>query len=74
PQSALGSLSSPSLAPFPMPAAYVLVLFLALASLGSRSRSRAIAGDCPLDFSWLNISLASSACANQNERGKCCRY
>ncbi|KAJ8477120.1 hypothetical protein OPV22_020847 [Ensete ventricosum] len=57
-----------------MPAAYVLVLFLALASLGSRSRSRAIAGDCPLDFSWLNISLASSACANQNERGKCCRY
>ncbi|URE32677.1 STYKc [Musa troglodytarum] len=30
--------------------------------------------DCPLDFSWLNISLASSACANQNERGKCCRY
>nr|AAR95997.1 hypothetical protein kinase [Musa acuminata] len=56
-----------------MPAAYVLVLFLALASLGSRSRSRAIAG-CPLDFSWSNISLASSACANQNERGKCCRY
>lgn len=30
--------------------------------------------DCPLDFSWSNISLASSACANQNERGKCCRY
>ncbi|THU50395.1 hypothetical protein C4D60_Mb06t19770 [Musa balbisiana] len=57
-----------------MPAAYVLVLFLALASLGSHSRSRAIAGDCPLDFSWSNISLASSACANQNERGKCCRY
>ncbi|XP_009405342.2 probable receptor-like protein kinase At1g49730 isoform X2 [Musa acuminata AAA Group] len=57
-----------------MPAAYVLFLFLALASLGSRSRSRAIAGDCPLDFSWSNISLASSACANQNERGKCCRY
>ncbi|CAL9120418.1 unnamed protein product [Musa textilis] len=57
-----------------MPATHVLVLFLALASLGSRRRSTAIAGDCPLDFSWLNISLASSACANQNERGKCCRY
>ncbi|XP_064940453.1 probable receptor-like protein kinase At1g49730 isoform X2 [Musa acuminata AAA Group] len=57
-----------------MPAAHDLVLFLALASLGSRSSLRVIAGDCPLDFSWSNFTLASSACSNQNERGNCCRY
>ncbi|WOL12172.1 putative receptor-like protein kinase [Canna indica] len=57
-----------------MPSTYVLVLFLALASLGSRNNLRVIAGDCPLDFSWSNFSLASSACSNENERGECCRY
>ncbi|XP_072998402.1 probable receptor-like protein kinase At1g49730 [Typha latifolia] len=34
----------------------------------------AIAGDCPLDFSWANFTLAAASCSNQNERGKCCRY
>ncbi|XP_038971871.1 probable receptor-like protein kinase At1g49730 isoform X2 [Phoenix dactylifera] len=33
-----------------------------------------IAGDCPLNFSWANFTLAASACSNQDERGKCCRY
>ncbi|WOL17843.1 putative receptor-like protein kinase [Canna indica] len=30
--------------------------------------------DCPLDFSWTNFTLASAACSDQNEWGKCCRY
>ncbi|KAG1363196.1 putative receptor-like protein kinase, partial [Cocos nucifera] len=30
--------------------------------------------DCPLNFSWANFTLAASACSNQDERGKCCRY
>ncbi|XP_073004459.1 probable receptor-like protein kinase At1g49730 [Typha latifolia] len=33
-----------------------------------------IAGDCPLDLSWLNYTLVASACSDQNERAKCCRY
>ncbi|KAL0922833.1 hypothetical protein M5K25_006858 [Dendrobium thyrsiflorum] len=34
----------------------------------------AIAGDCPLDFSWANFTLATSACSDPNARGQCCRY
>ncbi|MQL89823.1 hypothetical protein Taro_022406, partial [Colocasia esculenta] len=30
--------------------------------------------DCPLDLGWSNFTLVASACSNQNERGKCCRY
>ncbi|XP_059647801.1 probable receptor-like protein kinase At1g49730 isoform X2 [Cornus florida] len=30
--------------------------------------------DCPLDLSGTNFTLAASACANKEDRGKCCRY
>ncbi|KAG0502742.1 hypothetical protein HPP92_002814 [Vanilla planifolia] len=33
-----------------------------------------IAGDCPLDFSWANFTLAASTCAIPGERAQCCRY
>ncbi|XP_038987882.1 probable receptor-like protein kinase At1g49730 [Phoenix dactylifera] len=53
--------------------ALVLGLFLAWVFLESQQHP-VIAGDCPLDFSWANFTLAASACSNQDERGKCCRY
>ncbi|XP_043713844.1 probable receptor-like protein kinase At1g49730 isoform X2 [Telopea speciosissima] len=31
-------------------------------------------GDCPLDLSASNFTLAASACSNNYDRGKCCHY
>ncbi|KAJ4967545.1 hypothetical protein NE237_019394 [Protea cynaroides] len=33
-----------------------------------------VGGDCPLDLSASNFTLAASVCSNNDERGKCCRY
>ncbi|XP_042506072.1 probable receptor-like protein kinase At1g49730 [Macadamia integrifolia] len=31
-------------------------------------------GDCPLDLSTSNFTLAASVCSKSDDRGKCCRY
>ncbi|ONK71008.1 uncharacterized protein A4U43_C04F3770 [Asparagus officinalis] len=55
-----------------MPALFLGFVFLI--SLLRSHQSLAIAGDCPLDFSWSNFTLPASTCSNPNERGQCCRY
>ncbi|XP_042482851.1 probable receptor-like protein kinase At1g49730 isoform X1 [Macadamia integrifolia] len=50
--------------------AAVLVGFLAFLKL----QRMVVGGDCPLDLSASNFTLAASACSNNGDRGKCCRY
>ncbi|XP_010263508.1 PREDICTED: probable receptor-like protein kinase At1g49730 isoform X1 [Nelumbo nucifera] len=49
--------------------AAVLVCLLAFLEVQLR-----VMGDCPLDLSGSNFTLASSLCSNKEDRGKCCRY
>ncbi|XP_020675172.1 probable receptor-like protein kinase At1g49730 isoform X1 [Dendrobium catenatum] len=51
---------------------FIVLLFLVV--LQEVGGLVAIAGDCPLDFSWANFTLATSACSDPNARGQCCRY
>ncbi|XP_039138947.1 probable receptor-like protein kinase At1g49730 [Dioscorea cayenensis subsp. rotundata] len=54
----------------------LLLLFfsLFLVTLLVSSQLTVGAGDCPLDFSWSNLTLAASTCSNRDERAQCCRY
>ncbi|KAJ0969556.1 hypothetical protein J5N97_022433 [Dioscorea zingiberensis] len=52
----------------------LLLFSLILATLRASSLLTVHAGDCPLDFSWSNLTLTASTCSNRNERAQCCRF
>ncbi|KAL6844235.1 hypothetical protein ACP4OV_025908 [Aristida adscensionis] len=54
-----------------------LLLLFAFASsplLFSPSPAATAVGECPLEFSWANFTLASVACSDPTQRAACCRY
>ncbi|KAF0895581.1 hypothetical protein E2562_013895 [Oryza meyeriana var. granulata] len=54
----------------------LLLLLLSFASpvFFSPAPAATAVGDCPLDFSWANFTLASAACSDPTQRAVCCRY
>ncbi|KAG2569969.1 probable receptor-like protein kinase At1g49730 [Panicum virgatum] len=52
----------------------LLLLFVSSPLFFSPSPAATAVGDCPLDFSWANFTLASAACSDPSQRPACCRY
>ncbi|KAL6651663.1 hypothetical protein ACP70R_010588 [Stipagrostis hirtigluma subsp. patula] len=52
----------------------LLLLFFSSPLFFSPSPAATAVGECPLDFSWANFTLASAACSDPTQRPACCRY
>ncbi|XP_066350507.1 probable receptor-like protein kinase At1g49730 [Miscanthus floridulus] len=58
----------------PVPLLLILSLFASSPLFFSPSPAATAVGDCPLDFSWANFTLAAAACSDPTQRAACCRY
>ncbi|KAL5216306.1 hypothetical protein ABZP36_007707 [Zizania latifolia] len=52
----------------------LLLLSFATPFFFSHAPAATAVGDCPLNFSWANFTLASAACSDPTQRAACCRY